>query len=65
MAGPKVVTDQILWGPFWNAVYICFLGVLKRDAFETIREAVVTTALPLVIAGIRLWPLAHLVTYGL
>ncbi|CAM9529278.1 unnamed protein product [Ascophyllum nodosum] len=64
VAAPKVVVDQILWGPFWNAVYIWFVGTLKGDSFETIREAVVTTALPLVIAGIRLWPLAHLVTYG-
>lgn len=65
VAGPKVVTDQLLWGPFWNAVYICFLGTLKKDSFDTIKEAVVSTALPLVLAGIRLWPLAHLITYGL
>lgn len=63
--GPKIITDQLLWGPFWNAVYICFLGTLKKDSFNTIKEAVVTTALPLVLAGVRLWPLAHLVTYGL
>lgn len=63
--GPKIITDQLLWGPFWNAVYICFLGTLKKDSFNTIKEAVVTTAVPLVLAGVRLWPLAHLVTYGL
>ena len=62
---PKVITDQLLWGPFWNAVYITVTGALKRDSFETIKEAVTSTAIPLVLAGIRVWPLAHLVTYGL
>lgn len=62
---PKVITDQLLWGPFWNAVYITVTGALKRDSFETIKEAVTSTAVPLVLAGLKLWPLAHLVTYGL
>lgn len=62
---PKIISDQILWGPTWNAVYIIFLGVLKKDSLETIKEAVTSTAFPLVLAGIKLWPLAHLVTYGL
>lgn len=62
---PKIITDQLCWGPLWNAIYITVTGALKRDSFETIKEAVTSTAVPLVLAGIRLWPLAHLVTYGL
>lgn len=62
---PKIITDQVLWGPAWNAVYIAFLGVLNKDSSAVIWEAITSTALPLVIAGIRLWPLAHVVTYGL
>ncbi|CAN0075005.1 unnamed protein product [Ectocarpus sp. 6 AP-2014] len=62
---PKIITDQLLWGPAWNAVYIAFLGVLNKDSSAVIWEAITSTALPLVIAGIRLWPLAHVVTYGL
>lgn len=62
---PKIITDQVLWGPAWNAVYIAFLGILNKDSSAVIWEAITSTALPLVIAGIRLWPLAHVVTYGL
>lgn len=62
---PKVITDQLFWGPLWNGIYITVTGALKRDSFETIKEAVTSTAIPLVLAGLRLWPLAHLVTYGL
>lgn len=61
---PKIVSDQIFWGPLWNAVYICFLGVLKRDTAKTIWTAITSTAVPLVVAGLRLWPLAHVITYG-
>lgn len=62
---PKVITDQLFWGPLWNAIYITVTGALKRDSFEAIKEAVTSTAIPLVLSGIKLWPLAHLVTYGL
>lgn len=62
---PKIATDQLFWGPFWNAVYILFLGVLKKDSVATIWEAITSTAVPLVVAGLRLWPLAHVITYGL
>lgn len=65
VTAPKVFIDQLLWGPFWNAVYICFLGALKKDSPDAVKKAVVSTAIPLVLAGIRLWPLAHVVTYGL
>ncbi|CAN0400732.1 unnamed protein product, partial [Discosporangium mesarthrocarpum] len=64
VTGPKILADQLFWGPFWNAMYILFLGVVKRDALESIWEAVTTTAVPLLIAGLKLWPLAHVMTYG-
>ncbi len=65
VAAPKVVTDQLLWGPLWNAIYIWITGALKRDSFETIWEAITSTAVPLIVSGLKLWPAAHLVTYGL
>lgn len=62
---PKVAIDQTLWGPFWNNSYILLLGLMKRESLETIWGDVKRTTIPLVVSGLKLWPLAHCVTYGL
>lgn len=61
---PKVVVDQLLWGPLWTAIYIALLGVFSRDSSERIWEAVQSTLIPLVIKGLKLWPLVHVITYA-
>lgn len=62
---PKVILDQTTWGPFWNNTYILILGLMKRDSLETIWGDVKRTTIPLIVSGLKLWPLAHCVTYGL
>ena len=62
---PKVVIDQFLWGPFWNNTYILLLGVMKMESLKTIWQDVKRTTVPLVVSGLKLWPLAHCITYGL
>jgi protein Mpv17 len=62
---PKVILDQTTWGPFWNNTYIIILGLMKRDRLDTIWGDVKRTTIPLVVSGLKLWPLAHCVTYGL
>lgn len=62
---PKVILDQTTWGPFWNNTYILLLGLMKRESLETIWADVKRTTIPLVVSGLKLWPLAHCVTYGL
>lgn len=62
---PKIVLDQMLWGPIWNNTYIALLGLMKRDSIETIWGDIQRTTIPLVVSGLKLWPLAHCVTYGL
>jgi protein Mpv17 len=62
---PKVILDQTTWGPFWNNTYILLLGVMKRESLTTIWSDVKRTTVPLVVSGLKLWPLAHCVTYGL
>jgi protein Mpv17 len=62
---PKVIVDQTFWGPFWNNSYILLLGLMKMERLDTIWEDVKKSTIPLVISGLKLWPLAHLVTYGL
>ncbi len=61
----KVAIDQTTWGPFWNNTYILMLGVMKLDSFGTIVSEMKRTTIPLIVSGLKLWPLAHCVTYGL
>lgn len=63
--GAKVALDQTLWGPFWNNTYILILGILKLNSLETIWGEMKRTTIPLIVSGLKLWPLAHCVTYGL
>lgn len=62
---PKVVVDQTLWGPIWNNSYIVLLGLMKMQSPEIIWGDMKRTTIPLILSGLKLWPLAHCVTYGL
>lgn len=62
---PKVVLDQTTWGPFWNNTYILLLGLMQRASLQSIWSDVQRTTIPLIVSGLKLWPLAHCVTYGL
>jgi protein Mpv17 len=61
----KVAIDQSIWGPLWNNTYILLLGLMKFDKLETIVQEMKSTTIPLIVSGLKLWPLAHCVTYGL
>lgn len=60
-----VILDQTTWGPFWNNSYILLLGLMKRESLSNIWSDVKRTTIPLIVSGLKLWPLAHCVTYGL
>lgn len=62
---PKIAVDQFFWGPIWNNTYLLLLGIMKGDPLEDIWNDVKRTTVPLVLSGLKLWPLAHCVTYGL
>lgn len=62
---PKVMVDQTTWGPFWNNTYILLLGIMKMNRPENIWGEMKRTTIPLIVSGLKLWPLAHCVTYGL
>ena len=38
---------------------------MKLDSLDSISQDVKRTAIPLIMSGLKLWPLAHCVTYGL
>lgn len=56
---------QTTWGPFWNNTYILLLGIMQLSKPEKIFGEMKRTTIPLIVSGLKLWPLAHLVTYGL
>ena len=61
----KITIDQTIWGPIWNNSYIMLLGLMKRNSVENIWNEMKRTTIPLITSGLKLWPLAHCVTYGL
>lgn len=62
---PKVVVDQTVWGPIWNSNYLILLGLMKMEKLDTIWTDVKRSTIPLFVSGLKLWPAAHIVTYGL
>ncbi|KAK6919526.1 Mpv17/PMP22 [Dillenia turbinata] len=60
----KVVFDQTAWSAVWNSIYYVVLGFLRRESPANILSELKTTFWPLLTAGWKLWPFAHLITYG-
>ncbi|KAK4837303.1 hypothetical protein QYF36_004383 [Acer negundo] len=61
----KVAFDQTIWSAVWNSVYFTVLGFLRLESPLSIFSELRATFLPMLTAGWKLWPFAHLVTYGL
>ncbi|XP_042519055.1 uncharacterized protein LOC122092828 [Macadamia integrifolia] len=61
----KVVFDQTAWAVIWNSIYYVVLGFLRFESPVSIFSELKTTFWPLLTAGWKLWPFAHLITYGL
>lgn len=61
----KIGVDQTVWSLAWNAAYCGLLGLLRGEAPRAVAADARAAAWPLLKAGWRIWPLAHVVTYGL
>ncbi|XP_044473968.1 uncharacterized protein LOC123202197 [Mangifera indica] len=61
----KVVFDQTVWAALWNSIYYSVLGFLRLESPISIFKELKATFWPMLTAGWKLWPFAHLVTYGL
>ncbi|XP_035548423.1 mpv17-like protein isoform X2 [Juglans regia] len=61
----KVAFDQTVWAAVWNSIYFVVLGFLRFESPTNIFSELKTTFWPLLTAGWKLWPFAHLITYGL
>ncbi|XP_010522636.1 PREDICTED: protein SYM1 [Tarenaya hassleriana] len=60
----KVAFDQTAWSAVWNTIYYVVLGLLRFESPANIFSEIKTTFWPMLTAGWKLWPLAHLITYG-
>lgn len=60
----KVAFDQTIWAAIWNSIYFTALGLLRFESPANIFGELKATFWPLLTAGWKLWPFAHLITYG-
>ncbi|KAJ6950254.1 hypothetical protein NC651_004042 [Populus alba x Populus x berolinensis] len=60
----KVAFDQTLWAAAWNSIYFTALGFLRLESPASIFSELTATFWPMLTAGWKLWPFAHLITYG-
>lgn len=60
----KVLFDQTVWAAIWNSIYYVVLGFLRFESPVNIFSELKATFWPMLTAGWKLWPFAHLVTYG-
>ncbi|KAL5715643.1 hypothetical protein ACHQM5_017434 [Ranunculus cassubicifolius] len=60
----KVAFDQTAWAALWNSIYFVVLGFLRFESPVSIFTELKATFFPMLTAGWKLWPFAHLITYG-
>lgn len=60
----KVAFDQTAWSAVWNSIYYTVVGILRFDSPINIFNELKATFFPMLTAGWKLWPFAHLITYG-
>ncbi|CAK8535164.1 unnamed protein product [Lathyrus sativus] len=60
----KVAFDQTAWSAVWNSIYYTVVGLLRFDSPINIFNELTATFFPMLTAGWKLWPFAHLITYG-
>ncbi|KAF7012527.1 hypothetical protein CFC21_026709 [Triticum aestivum] len=60
----KAAFDQTAWSGLWNTIYFVALGFLRWESPSTIFSELKSTFFPMLTAGWKLWPFAHLITYG-
>ncbi|KAK8656588.1 hypothetical protein V6N13_098535 [Hibiscus sabdariffa] len=60
----KVIFDQTVWAAIWNSIYFVVLGFLRFESSNNIFKELKATFWPMLTAGWKLWPFAHVITYG-
>ncbi|XP_028779926.1 uncharacterized protein LOC114748080 [Neltuma alba] len=60
----KVAFDQTAWAAVWNSIYYAAVGFLRLESPVNVFNELKATFIPMLTAGWKLWPFAHLITYG-
>ncbi|KAH7352224.1 hypothetical protein KP509_19G035500 [Ceratopteris richardii] len=60
----KVAFDQTIWSAIWNSIYFTTIGLLRFESPASIASELRATFWPMLTAGWKLWPFAHIITYG-
>jgi len=60
----QILIDQTFWAVTWNAMYYAALGAMQLESPQQIWKTVSSTWWELLKTGWKLWPLAHIGTYG-
>ncbi|XP_021742264.1 peroxisomal membrane protein 2-like [Chenopodium quinoa] len=60
----KAAFDQTVWTGIWNTIYLVSLGLMRLESPANIYKELKATFWPLLTTGWKLWPFAHIVTYG-
>ncbi|MFS7963380.1 hypothetical protein Hanom_Chr08g00737391 [Helianthus anomalus] len=60
----KVAFDQTAWAAVWNSIYFVVVALLRFESPLTIFNELKATFFPMLTAGWKLWPFAHIITYG-
>mmetsp|Transcript_26737 Transcript_26737/g.83753 ORF Transcript_26737/g.83753 Transcript_26737/m.83753 type:complete len:366 (-) Transcript_26737:1882-2979(-) len=60
----NVMMDQTIWTSVWNGIYFLMLNLSKGLSLEEAWEDVKAKWWPVLTTGWRLWPAAHIITYG-
>ncbi|CAG9460815.1 unnamed protein product [Pedinophyceae sp. YPF-701] len=60
----KVLVDQTAWSFTWNSIYYLLLGAMRFERPKQTLKTIGETWYTLLSAGWKLWPFAHIITYG-
>ena len=60
----KILMDQTIYLTVKCSIYICAVGLLRGDDFDTCKQTVKEKIRPIVLTAWKFWPLVHCITYS-
>ena len=60
----KVAADQLLFAPIFTSIFFSYLCVTEGGRVGDVREAVTSKLPATLIASWKVWPLAHVINFG-
>lgn len=60
----KVAADQLLFAPVFTSIFFGYLVLTEGGQFVDVREAVTSRLPSTLVASWKVWPLAHIINFG-